>query len=221
MSTTTLDQPRPAVDGSFADAAPSKPPHPSPLSGNPGMVGIPTVIAGAIGLGLVDTGYVPASASAAAIPIIMTATAIGLLIATIWAAALAQNASATLFAVFFGFYGSYAALLLGLNHNWFAIPADQVTKTVELWLICWLGTIVLLTLTTLRLPWSFTLLLGLVDVALALLLVGTARGSDTWTHAGGAVVWGFVAVAVYLYIDIMSKETGGKGLPLGRPLLGG
>jgi succinate-acetate transporter protein len=101
------------------------------------------------------------------------------------------------------------------------IGRDQATKTVELWLICWLGTIVLLTLTTLRLPWSFTLLLGLVDVALALLLVGTARGSETWTHAGGAVVWGFVAVAVYLYVDITSKETGGRGLPLGRPLLGG
>jgi uncharacterized protein len=46
----------------------------NPLAGNPGMVGIPTVIAGAIGLGLVDTGFVPASAGAAAIPIVMTAT---------------------------------------------------------------------------------------------------------------------------------------------------
>jgi succinate-acetate transporter protein len=197
------------------------PPAANPLAGNPGMVGIPTVIAGAISLGLVDTGYVPPSAASAGIPIIMTATAVGLLLATIWAAALGQNASSTLFAVFFGFYGSYAALALGLTHNWYGIPADQIVKTQEVWLICWLGTIALLTATTLRLPWSFTLLLGLVDVALVFLLMGTSKASTTWIHAGGAVVWAFIAVAVYLFIDIMSKETGGKGLPLGRPLIGG
>src|SRR5262245_37162430 len=117
-ATVLIDQPAPA-------------PAANPLAGNPGMVGIPTVIAGAIGLGLVNTGYVPAAAAGAAIPIIMSATAIGLLLATIWAAALGQNASATLFAVFFGFYGSYATLALGLTHNWFGIPADQLVRTQE------------------------------------------------------------------------------------------
>src|SRR5262249_59086642 len=107
--------------------------------------------------------------------------------------------------------GSYAALALGLTHNWFGIPADQLVRTQELWLICWLGTIGLLTLTTLRLPWSFTLLLGLVDVALVLLLLGTSKGSAAWTHAGGALIWAFIAVAVYLYADIMDAETGGPG----------
>jgi uncharacterized protein len=203
------------------DLAPAPPPAPTanPLAGNPGMVGIPTVIAGAIGLGLVNTGYVPATATGAAVPIIMSATAIGLLIATIWAAALGQNASATLFAVFFGFYGSYAVLAIGLTHNWFGVPADQAVKTQELWLICWLGTIGLLTLTTMRLPWSFTLLLGLVDVALVFLLLGTANADPTWTHLGGAVVWAFIAVAVYLFVDLMEAETGGRGLPLGRPIV--
>jgi uncharacterized protein len=50
-------------------------------------------------------------------------------------------------------------------------------------------------------------------------LIGTAKASTTWTYAGGAVVWGFIAVAVYLYVDIMEKETGGTGLPLGRPVI--
>jgi uncharacterized protein len=196
-------------------------PATAPLLGNPAIVGIPTVIAGAIGLGLVNVGYVPAAAAGAGIPIIMTATAIGLLITTIWAAALGQNASASLFAVFFGFYGSYAALTLGLQHNWFGIPPEQVTRTVELWLICWLATIGLMTLTTLRLPSSFTLLLGLVDVALVLLLLGSTSGRVAWTHAGGVVVFAFVAVAVYLFVDVIERETGGSGLPLGQPLVGG
>jgi succinate-acetate transporter protein len=200
---------------------PPAPPPTNPLLGNPGMVGIPTVIAGAISLGLIDTGYLPATASGAALPIMIMATAIGLLITTVWAAALGQNASASLFAVFFGFYGSYAAFVLGVVHGWYGISATGVTKATEAWLICWLATILLMTLTTLRLPWSFTLLLGLVDVALVLLYLGTSTGDTSWTHLGGAVVFLFIGVAVYLFVDIMDSETGGKGLPLGRPILGG
>lgn len=196
------------------------PPAATPLAGNPGIVGIPTVIAGALGLGLVDTGFLPASLSGAALPIMIMATAVGLLVTTVWAAALGQNASAGLFAVFFGFYGSYAALVLGIDHGWFGISTSGVTKATEAWLICWFITIVVLTLTTMRLPWSFTLLLGLVDLALVFLYLGTATGHTSWTHIGGVVVFLFIAVAVYLFVDVMDSETGGKGLPLGKPILG-
>lgn len=219
MATATrVAEPQPPLltENETPPAAPAT----SPLRGNPGMVGIPTVIAGALGLGLVNTGFVPATAAGGSIPIIMTATAIGLLITTIWAAALGQNASSSLFAVFFGFYGSYAALVLGMSHGWFAVPADQASKVTEMWLICWFVTIVMLTLATLRLPSSFTLLLGLVDVALVFLYLGVSTANTTWTTIGGAVVFLFIAVAVYLYFDVMSSETGGRGLPLGRPLIG-
>ncbi|OAA25140.1 GPR1/FUN34/yaaH family protein, partial [Frankia casuarinae] len=82
-------------------------------------------------------------------------------------------------------------------------------------------TIVLFTVATLRLPSSYTLLLGLVDVALVLLLLGTINTSTALTHAGGYVVFAFIAVAVYLYLDLMFTETGGKGLPLGKPVISG
>ena len=199
------------------DATP--PPMSNPLAGNPGLVGIPLTIAGAVGLGMVDIGYLSPAGGGAALPTIMTATAIGLLITTIWAAALGQNASASLFGVFFGFYGSYGALVLGLTHNWFGTPADQAVKTQIVWLVCWIVTIVMLTLTTLRLPWTFTLLLGLVDVALVVLLIATHQGSQALTKAGGVIIFVFVALAIYLYVDAMDRETGGKGLPLGSPLL--
>lgn len=203
-----------------SETPPAAPPT-NPLLGNPGIVGIPTVIAGAVGLGLINIGYLPPTASGAALPIMIMATAIGLLLTTIWAAALGQNASASLFAVFFGFYGSYAAFVLGLYHGWYAIAPAQFTKATEAWLICWFVTIMLMTLTTLRLPWSFTLLLGLVDVALVLLYEGTSSGTTGWTRAGGVIVFLFIAVAIYLFIDVMDKETGGRGLPLGPPILGG
>ncbi|MEV6904289.1 GPR1/FUN34/YaaH family transporter [Amycolatopsis sp. NPDC051372] len=187
--------------------------------GSPGVVGVPTVIAGAIGLGLVNIGALPGGAAGATLAILSTCTAVGLLITTVWAAALGQNASASLFGVFFGFYASYAALVLGLSHDWFGTSAVSATDAQVAWLWCWLITIVVVTLVTLRLPSSLTLQLGLVDVALALLLAGTMSGATSLIRVGGAFVFAFVAVTVYLYADLMFIATGGCGLPLGRPLI--
>jgi succinate-acetate transporter protein len=194
-------------------------PSPGPLQGNPALVGIPTVIAGAVGLGLVDIGFVPAAAAGACLPSILTATAIGLLITTVWAAALGQNATSSIFAVFFGFYASYAALSLGLTHNWFGVAASAAARTEEVWFICWLVTIGVLTLASFRLPLAFTALFVLVDIALALLLASVAEGSPGLEKAGAVVVFAFIAEAIYLYLDVMNQATGGKALPLGKPLL--
>ncbi|MEU4672995.1 GPR1/FUN34/YaaH family transporter [Amycolatopsis sp. NPDC023774] len=191
----------------------------NPLAGNPGVIGVPTVIAGALGLGLVNVGALPGGATSAMLAILSTCTAVGLLITTVWAAALGQSVSASLFGVFFGFYASDVVLTLGLSHGWFGTSAVAATEAQVAWLWCWLITIVLVTLVTLRLPFSFTLMLGLVDVALALLLAGTATGANSLIRAGGVVVLAFVAVQVYLYADLMFTETGGRGLPLGRPLI--
>jgi hypothetical protein len=95
-------------------------------TGNPALIGVPTFLVGSIALGLVLVGYVPATG--ASIPIIMTATGIGQVIAAVWAARLDQNAVASVFGIFSGFWISYAALVLGLTHNWFGIvtPADAL-----------------------------------------------------------------------------------------------
>ena len=193
---------------------------PGPLGGDPAMVGIPNVIAGATGLGLVTIGAFPAPAAGAALPILLSATSVGMLIATVWAAALGQNVTATLYGTILGFYISYVALGIGLRHDWYAIPAADASSAVQIYLICWLVAIGALTLATLRMPSSFTLLFGLVDLALILLLIGSANGSATVSEAGGWVVMAFVAEAVYLYFHVMLLATGGKGLPMGRPLLG-
>jgi succinate-acetate transporter protein len=185
---------------------------------DPAMVAIPTVIAGAVGLFLTTVGFVPPAAGLAAIPVIVAATCLGLLIGTIWAAALGQNVVATLYAVFLGFYFSYAALQLGLAHDWYKIPADQVANTVAVYLICWIVVIVMLTLATLKLPVAFTILLGMVDVALALLLANLFAPSTGLQMAANAFILAFVALGIYLYFHVMSVAFGGRGLPLGRPL---
>ena len=165
QASTSTDSPSPS------DA----PPLPSPLKGDPAMLGIPNVIAGATGLGLVTIGAFPAQQpgrrcrscrrpprSACPLPP--------------WGAALGQNITATLYGTILGFYISYVALGLGLRHGWYAIPAASASAAIEIYLICWLVAIGALTITTLRMPSAFTVLFGLVDLALILLLIGTYNG---------------------------------------------
>lgn len=209
--TQTLDPTAPAP------AAPSAPPAPE---GNPALIGVPTFLVGSIALGLVLTGFVPATASAASIPIIMTATGFGQGVAALWAARLGQSAVASIFAIFTGFWTSYAALVLGLTHGWFGILPEDAVRTQELFLGSWLVLIVLLTLSTLRLPFAFTVLFALVDLALLLVLLGTSQASTGLLKAGGFTVFSFAVVGAYLFVDAMAQATGGKALPLGRPVLG-
>ena len=104
------------------------------LAGDPMALGLPVFIAGSAALGLTLAGMVPGSPLGAPLAIIMAATGIGLSVATAWAIAVGQSAVASVFGIFAGFWLSFAALVLGLNHNWFVLPAASVTRTVELFL---------------------------------------------------------------------------------------
>jgi succinate-acetate transporter protein len=206
------------AEPTIAPSAAHQEPVVAQREGNPGLVALPLVIAGGFGLGFTNTGIV--DVAAAAVPILLSATAVGLLLATIWAAALGQNVNATVYGVFFGFYGSYAALSLGLTHDWFGIAAADAGQTTALWLGSWLFTIGILTVLVLRLPWTYPVLLLVVDVALVLLLIGNLASSAAATHAGGWLVFLFVGIVVYFYAASLWEETGGRSLPLGRPLVG-
>lgn len=203
------------ITDSSADSAVE---HPV-LAGTPAAVGLPAFVVGSVALGLTLTGYVPATAGAAPIPIIAAATALGLVVATIWAAAIGQSAIASVFGIFSGFWLSYAALVLGLTHNWFAIPAEAAVKTQGLFLISWLVIVGMLTLGTLRLPLAFSALFLLIDLALVAVLIGTLNGSTAWLKLGGLLVLLFAAVGVYLYLGVAAAVTGGKAFPLGNPVL--
>jgi uncharacterized protein len=192
-----------------------------PLAGNPAALGLPCFIVGSVSLGLALVGVVPPTAVGAAVPIILTATSIGLFLATIWAASLGQTAVASVFGIFGGFWLSYAVLVIGLNHNWFGIGLLAVQSSQELFLVAWLVVMVMLTLATLRLPLAFTGVFALVDVALLLVFLGVNEVSTGLLKGGGYVVLVFAAIGVYLYYDTVSQATGGPALPLGKPLLHG
>ena len=190
-----------------------------PLAGVPATLGLPSFVVGSIALGLTLVGVVPATAVGAPLAIILAATAAGLFIAAIWAAAIGQSAVASIFGIFAGFWLSYAVLVIGLLHSWFGITATAVVATEKLFLLSWLIIIVMLTLATLRLPLAFTLVFALIDVALLLLFINTIHASTGLSKTAGYVVLAFAAIGVYLFFGSGSVATGGKPLPLGRPII--
>lgn len=190
-------------------------------AGDPAILGLPIFAAGSIALGLALVGYVPAVAVTSVLPIVLAATGLGLLISTVWAASLGQTVVAGIFGLFTGFWLSYPALLLGLNHNWFLIPTEAVERSVALFLITWAVVMFALTVGTLRLPLAYTLVLGLVVVALVLLIFGTTETSETLNKMAGYVVLAFGALGIYLFLSTASIALGGSGYPLGSPLLSG
>jgi len=199
-------------------AAPAAPANPF-LAGNPGALGIPVFVAGSVALALTLIGYVPPSAAGAPLAIIAAATGLGLTIATVWAIAVGQSAVASVFGIFGAFWLSYAALVLGLLHNWFAITASAAVHTQGLFLITWIVIMGMLTLATLRLPLAFTAVFALVELALIAVLIGTINASKGWLQTGGVIVFLFAAVGVYIYFSIGSAMTGGPDIPLGKPVI--
>ena len=211
--------------------APAAAPVVGPMAGDPGMLGLGSFIVGSVALGLGLVGVVPVGVLGAPLAIILAATALGLLLAAVWAAAVGQSAVAAVFGIFGTFWLSYAVLVLGVLHNWFALvvttaPAvNAVPATVKLFLVAWLAVILMLTLATLRLPAAFSVLFALVSLALLLLLLAFAEAptgalfSTGLLKTGGYVVLVFAALGVYLFFGAASAGTGGKGLPLGKPLM--
>jgi succinate-acetate transporter protein len=190
---------------------------PAPLGGDPSVLGLPCFVVGSIALAFALVGYVSPAAGAGALPIILAATGLGLLVSTVWAAALGQTLVACIFGVFAGFWLSYTVLVLGLTHNWFAIPAADVQHTVAQFQITWAIVMAALTVATLRLPVAFTAVVALVVLALVLLVFGTLNTDETLTKAAGYVTFAFAGLGVYLFLSAASVASGGKGYPLGAP----
>jgi uncharacterized protein len=216
-----------ALDANPDDVAAPDAPAPlvGPMAGDPSILGLASFIAGSIALGLGLVGVVPVGVLGAPLAIILAATALGLLMATVWCAALGQSAVAAVFGIFGTFWLSYAVLVLGLDHNWFVIIPAAALATVKLFLATWLVVIIMLTLATLRLPSAFTAVFALVDLALLLLLIAFASASPAGVPStgllktAGYVVLVFAALGMYLFAGAAAAGTGGKPLPLGRPLM--
>jgi succinate-acetate transporter protein len=192
-------------------------PLPAP-AGDPAILGLPIFVVGSIALGLSLVGYVPDAAGGVIVPVIFAATGLGLLISTVWAAALGQTMVASIFGLFAGFWLSFSILVLGLFHNWLLIPAANVNKSIALFLISWSIVMAALTLATLRLPVAYTAVIALVVLALVLRTIGVLNSDASLNKAAGYVVFVFAALGVYLFLSAAEAATGGRGYPLGPAL---
>lgn len=193
----------------------------APPAADPAALGLPCFIMGAVALGLTLAGAVPARAAGAPLPIILAATGLGLVITTAWAAAIGQTAVASVFGIFAAFWLSYFVLVTGLVRGWFGIRLVDIVATQELFLITWVVVLLMLTLATLRLPLAFTVVFALVSIAALLVLLGVENASTGLLKSGGYVLLASAAAGVYLFFNTLSVATGGKPLPLGKPILGG
>jgi uncharacterized protein len=225
-ATATQQSPAvPAQHGSFETTqqgpieAEATPEVTGPLAGDPLTLGLPSFIVGSVALGMVLIGFVSPLGTGASLPIILAATAAGLFISTFWAMAVGQSAVALVLGVFAGFWLSYAFLLLGLMHGWFGVGLADLKSSQELFLTAWVVIMSMLTLATLRLALAFTAVLALVDVALILLLIGVIQVSPNLVKAAGATAFLFAVVGIYIFFGSASIATGGKAVPLGRPLM--
>ncbi len=217
MSTEYADQTSSHPRTEALDAAPVA--ASGPIAGDPTILGLPSFVVGSIMLGLVLIGYTPAASVGPALPIIIFTTGLGLLISTIWAAALGQSAVAAVFGIFAGFWLSYAALLVGLIHSWWGISADPAdTKTVPAFLISWMLMIGILTLASLRLPSAFTAVFALITLALLVLLIGALSGDAIYAKIAGVIVFIFAAIGAYLFANSLSLATGGPAMNIGKPV---
>lgn len=204
----------PAADAAAEEAAAA--------AANPALVGVPTFVIGSVALGLYLIGFTGSdNAAIGMLPILILCNGMGLVIACIWAIRNHSGPVAAIFGIFAGFWLSFPLLVLGIAHGWFGPATDTAAQTgaKETFLLSWLIGIVMLTLATLRLPSIFTLLFVLVDLALLLVLLGTAAGSTALLTVGGIAVFAFALIGVYLFFDAMSVANGGSSLPMGRPLI--
>jgi uncharacterized protein len=197
-------------------AAAEPPPY---AAGDPAILGLPIFVAGSIALAFALVGYVSPAAIGTPIAIIMAGTGLGLLVSTGWAIALGQTLVACIFGLFAGFWLSYGMLVLGLTHGWFGVPAGDVAHTVAEFQITWAIVMAALTIATFRLPSAFTAVVALVVLALVLLIIGTLHPSETMNKAAGWVCFVFAGLGLYLFLSAASVATGGRGYPLGRPII--
>ncbi|MGH3628154.1 MAG: GPR1/FUN34/YaaH family transporter [Sciscionella sp.] len=193
--------------------------------GNPAMIALPTFLVGGITLGLWLVGYLPSALAGGMIPAVLIAAGLGVSFSAIWAARLGQSAVASIFGIFGMFWGSFGILLAGLFNGWFGLSTDATASAAQIqsvqatFLLSWLIVFIVLTLATLRLPLAFTALFLFVDIAVALVLGGVLNGSSLLLTLGGIAVFIFDVIGVYLYVDGMTQELGGKAMPLGNPII--
>jgi uncharacterized protein len=185
---------------------------------DPAVLGLLTFSVGGTVLGISLLGYVsPVAQGGSVMPIVLAATGLGVFITTLWSAMLGQTFVAAVFGAFTAFWWSYAALVLGLTHNWFAIPASQISHTVAQFLFAWAIVILCLAVVSTRVPSAYTAILTSALIAVCLLIASTLAGSTFLTRVAAVFTLIYSGIGFYAFVAQGMPSVGGSPLPLGPP----
>ncbi|MEV7023615.1 GPR1/FUN34/YaaH family transporter [Kitasatospora sp. NPDC093558] len=175
---------------------------------------------------------IPANSLVASLPIMVFSSTVMLLMAAAWSMRLGDGVFAAVYGLFGTFWLSFSVLSIALNNNWMGTfeNVEQRQATANFVLV-WAIVIVLLTVTTLRLPRAFTFLFVVVSLTLLVLFGAIEQAidqtinhplkpSDPWlVYVGIGSMFLFIALGMYIFASVMHSATGAKRLPLGKPLL--
>jgi uncharacterized protein len=189
--------------------------------GDPLVFGLPVFVSGSLVLGFALIGMVPVPSSLGSVlPATTVATGLGEFVTALWAMGLGQTMVAAIFGLFAAFWFSLFAMLMGLFHNWYNIPAAQAVPTQEMFFIAWLAVFIFLTLGILRLPAVYVLLLVFVDLAVLFVLLAIELTAPTLFVVAGVSVLGFCACGLYAFLNTAWAATGSPRAfpPLGPPV---
>ena len=203
-------------------------------TGDPQLVGVPVFVVGSIALGFHLTEYYSSGNFGGPIPIVLGATGLFLFLACFWAAAIGASWVAGFFALYGGFWISYALLVLGLNNGWYAFGGvgaaggetdaffGNLKHTVAAFAIAWAAILFMLAFSSFRLPLIYGLINALVIVALCLVATAFLTG-ELWDedilNAAGIVAWVFAGLGGWVFMSVADAALGGKGFPLGPVLI--
>lgn len=223
----------PATEAAAPPAAPRANSPVGHAAHQPAMLGFSGFLIGSISLAfyLKDVS-IPANSLVAQIPIMVFSSTILLLMATAWSMRLGDGVFAAVYGLFGTFWLSFSVLSVTLNNNWMGqfenIEQRQATSN---FVLVWSIVIILLTLTTLHLPRAFTFLFivvsltllslyGSIEQAIDQTIHNPTQPGDPWLiYVGITTMFLFIAIGMYIFASVMHSATGGKRLPLGKPLL--
>ena len=202
-----------------SEVAPSAPDVLIGAGGDPLALGVSVFAIGALTLGMLFVGVFPAGAAGVAVPIAIFTTGIPLMLTAVWGFLRGQSLLAGIFGTVAGLFTSFGFLVVGLDHNWYAIPVADVPAAQAAYFIAFGCYFLFLIVPSLRLPMLYTVAITLVVVGLALAAASPLAAAPVLAKVAGADFLAITFLLFWLFLNVHTAAVGMKPWPpLGKPL---
>ncbi len=190
----------------------------TPVIGDPTGAAVALFTVVTLLLGLLYVKALPADSISVFVPVLML-TGVGELLVGLLAIRKGENIIGLFFTFVGPFLFSFGLLIVGLQHNWWAILPADIPHAQAGFLMAWTIVLSLFFFLSLVLPLIFTALLTFVDIALWLLVVGAWSATTGTDTVAGYLLLATSALGLYFLAAAWLGWTGTTSLPLGRPVI--